>query len=278
MTDFSNVKLVVSDMDGTLLNSKGEVSTRFFKLFRELQKQNIIFCAASGRQHNSIVSKLDAIKNEIYVIAENGGVAKNGEEVLLSNFLKPEKVSKLIPVLRNVKNANMVLCCDNAAYIESKDPHFINLFQEYYHSFKIVDDLMEIAQTVPVYKIAVYHFESSEKFTYPAIKHLKNEVLLKVSGQNWLDISDENSNKGKALRHVQKLLNINKEQTMVFGDYHNDIEMMKEAKFSFAMKNAHKDITELAKFSTESNDNFGVETVLECLIKDKKSNSESRNN
>ena len=53
---------------------------------------------------------------------------------------------------------------------------------------------------------------------------------------------------------------------MVFGDYLNDIEMMKEADFSFAMKNAHKDITELADFSTESNDNFGVERVLEKLI------------
>ena len=92
MSDFSKVKLVVSDMDGTLLNSKGEVSNRFFELFKELQKRNITFCAASGRQHNSIVSKLDAIKDEIYVIAENGGVAKKRDNVILSNFLKPEKV------------------------------------------------------------------------------------------------------------------------------------------------------------------------------------------
>ena len=94
MIDFSNVKLVVSDMDGTLLNSKGEVSNRFFELFKQLKQQNITFCAASGRQHNSIVSKLNAIKDEIYVIAENGGVAKKGEEVLLSNFLKPKKNSR----------------------------------------------------------------------------------------------------------------------------------------------------------------------------------------
>ena len=72
--------------------------------------------------------------------------------------------------------------------------------------------------------------------------------------------------RGNALREVQKLLNITKEETMVFGDYHNDIEMMQEADFSFAMKNAHKDIKELANYETESNDNFGVETILEKLI------------
>jgi Cof subfamily protein (haloacid dehalogenase superfamily) len=266
MIDFSKVKLVVSDMDGTLLNSKGEVSQQFFTLFKELQKRNIHFCAASGRQHNSIVDKLSTIKNDMYVIAENGGVAKKGDEVFLSNFLKPEKVLKLIPVLREIEGANMVLCCNNAAFIESKDERFIELFQEYYHSFKVVENLMEIPKTTPVFKIAIYHFNSSEEFIYPVIKHLNNEVLLKISGQNWLDISDEKANKGNALREVQKLLNVTKEETMVFGDYHNDIEMMQEADFSFAMKNAHSDIKKLANYSTESNDDFGVERILEKLI------------
>jgi Cof subfamily protein (haloacid dehalogenase superfamily) len=266
MIDFSKVKLVVSDMDGTLLNSKGEVSQQFFTLFKELKKRNIHFCAASGRQHNSIVDKLSTIKNDIYVIAENGGIAKKGDEVFLSNFLKPEKVLKLIPILREIEGANMVLCCNDAAFIESKDERFIELFQEYYHSFEVVENLMEIPKTTPVFKIAIYHFNSSEEFIYPVIKDLNNEVLLKVSGQNWLDISDKKANKGNALREVQKILNVTKEETMVFGDYHNDIEMMQEADFSFAMKNAHSDIKKLANYSTESNDNFGVERILEKLI------------
>jgi Cof subfamily protein (haloacid dehalogenase superfamily) len=266
MIDFSKIKLVVSDMDGTLLNSKGEVSQQFFTLFKELKKRNIYFCAASGRQHNSIVDKLSTIKNDIYVIAENGGIAKKGDEVFLSNFLKPEKVLKLIPILREIEGANMVLCCNDAAFIESKEERFIGLFQEYYQSFEVVENLMEIPKTTPVFKIAIYHFNSSEEFIYPIIKDLNNEVLLKVSGKNWLDISDKKANKGNALREVQKLLNITKEETMVFGDYHNDIEMMQEADFSFAMKNAHSDIKKLANYSTESNDDFGVERILEKLI------------
>ncbi len=266
MDNFSKVKLVVSDMDGTLLNSQGNVSPLFFDLFKKLQKNNIHFCAASGRQHNSIVSKLDVIKNDIHVIAENGGVAKKGDKVLLSNFLEPEKVINLIPVLRGIEGANMVLCCDGRAFIESTDERFINLFQEYYHSFEQVDDVMEIAKTIPVFKVAVYHFDSSEEFIYPVIQHLKSEVLLKVSGKNWLDISDAKANKGNALRHVQQLLNVTKAETMVFGDYHNDIEMMQEAEFSFAMENAHKDIKQLANYVTKSNDNYGVERVLEKLI------------
>lgn len=268
--DLSKVKLVVSDMDGTLLNSKGEVSTLFFDLFKKLQKQNILFCAASGRQYNSIVDKLAAIKDDIYVIAENGAIAKKGAELLLLKSINTQKVTDIIPVLRNIKDTNIVLCSQNTAYIESKNETFINLFQEYYHNFKIVDDLTEVAKTAEILKIAVHHFSSSEEFIYPAIKHLTADYLIKISGQNWLDLSDNEANKGAALKKVQKLLHISKEETMVFGDYHNDIEMLQEAAYSFAMKNAHKDIKAIANYITESNDNFGVERVLEQLVKYKK--------
>jgi Cof subfamily protein (haloacid dehalogenase superfamily) len=266
MIDFSNIKLVVSDMDSTLLNSKGEVSNRFFKLFKQLQEKNITFCAASGRQHNSIVSKLQSIKDNIYVIAENGAIAMQGKEVLLLNSIASEKVLKLIPTLREVKDIHIVLCTQNGAFIESKDKQFISLFEEYYNSYEIVDDLMEVAKNTSILKIAVYHFESSEKHIYPAVAHLGNDVLLKISSKNWLDISVEKANKGNALKLVQERLNVSKKETMVFGDYHNDIEMMQESDLSFAMENAHKDIKEIAKYTTKSNDNFGVEVILEELV------------
>jgi Cof subfamily protein (haloacid dehalogenase superfamily) len=264
--NLSKVKLIVSDMDGTLLNSKGKVSSLFFKIFAKLHQQNIHFCAASGRQYNSILDKLSPIENDIFVIAENGAFAKKGDNLLLLNSLDSQKIIDIIPVLRKIKGANIVLCSQNSAFIESTDERFIDLFKEYYYSFQNVTDLIEIAKTTSILKIAVYHFNSSEEFIYPDIKHLENEVLLKISGKNWLDISDEKANKGNALREIQKILNITKEETMVFGDYHNDIEMLQEADFSFAMKNAHKDIKKIANFSTENNDNFGVERVLEKLV------------
>ena len=267
--NLSKVKLVVSDMDGTLLNSKGEVSALFFELFDQLKKQNIHFCSASGRQYNSIVKKLDLIKDDIFVIAENGGIAKKGEEVLVSTPLSKEKIKTIIPVLRTINDAHVVLCGKVGAFIESKNKAFISLFQEYYNNFKIVEDLTTILDSEEFLKIATYHFVSSEVYIYPKLKQYENELLIKISRKNWLDISDEKANKGNALREVQKLLHITKEETMVFGDYHNDIEMLKEADFSFAMKNAHEDITEIANYTTDSNDCFGVEKILNLLIKSK---------
>ena len=117
--DLSKVKLVVTDMDGTLLNSKGHVSTNFFHLYEQLKKYNVYFAAASGRQYQSIINKLQIIKDEIFIIAENGGLTVKGDKELQSVTLDPAIVQELIPEIRKIKNIYIVLCGKNSAYIET---------------------------------------------------------------------------------------------------------------------------------------------------------------
>lgn len=69
---------------------------------------------------------------------------------------------------------------------------------------------------------------------------------------------------------MQQLLGITKEETLVLGDYNNDLEMMEQAHFSYAMENAHPNVTKAARYSTKSNTEEGVEEVLEELIMAKK--------
>ena len=254
-------------MDGTLLNSEEEVSTLFFEQFEKLKALNIHFVAASGRQYNSIAQKLHSIKNEITIVGENGGVIKKENETLLLQTFEPQKVVELIPTLRQIKNTFIILCGENKAFVESKDLNFIRMFQEYYNAHEIVEDLTSIPHHNPIIKIALYHSESSEQFIYPLVKQFEDIYLLKISGKNWLDISNLNSNKGTAVKFLQEKMNIKPEQTMVFGDYLNDLEMLKAATFSFAMKNAHEKVKQTARYITESNSNLGVEKIIEQVIK-----------
>ena len=98
--DFSKVKLVVTDMDGTLLNSKSEVSDRFFTIYKQLKKHNIQFIAASGRQYYSIVDRFEDIKDEITIVAENGAFVKHGNQELFTTELPFESISKSINIRR----------------------------------------------------------------------------------------------------------------------------------------------------------------------------------
>lgn len=252
-------------MDGTLLNTKGEVSAEFFQLYKQLKNLGVHFVAASGRQYFSMIDKLEPIKNDIIIIAENGGIAKRQEEELLTQTLPIAHVHELIKKLRKIDDAYIVLCGKKQAYVESKREDFLNYFSEYYLAYEQVEDLLQVTDD-EFLKIAVYSFNGSEETTYPHFQKVENDIKVKVSGKNWLDLSHTDAHKGNALGIVQKILHISEDETMVFGDYNNDLEMMSMGHFSYAMKNAHPNVIENARYMTEDNDNLGVERILRELV------------
>ncbi|HIC30293.1 MAG TPA: Cof-type HAD-IIB family hydrolase, partial [Flavobacteriaceae bacterium] len=147
--------------------------------------------------------------------------------------------------------------------------NFIDFFKEFYAKYEQVEDLISIDND-DFLKIAVHCKHGSEEQLYPHIKHLEADYKVKVSGEVWLDISHQNANKGFALSKLQNSLGITAEETMVFGDYNNDLEMMECAYFSYAMENAHPNVKKAARFSTKSNDNAGVEYILSSLLEEKR--------
>ena len=267
--DLSQIKLIVTDMDGTLLNAHEEPSDLFFEQFEILKQLGVHFAAASGRQYNSIAHKLAPIKDEITIIGENGGVAMRKDELIHLQVMQPESILEILPVLRKVPNIFVILCGQHSAFIESKDPKLIQMFQEYYGTHEIVEDLADVVDRVPILKIALYHPQSSEEFIYPELKSYEENFLLKISGKNWLDLSSPTSNKGTALKVVQEKMNITPEETAVFGDYLNDLEMLQCAYFSYAMENAHPEVKKVARFETASHNDLGVEKVIAEIIKAK---------
>lgn len=262
--DLSEIKLVVTDMDGTLLNSKHEVSPLFFDLFRQLKEKKILFAAASGRQYNSIVDKLWPIKDDIIIIAENGGFAMHNGTELVSTPLMEGLKNNILESLEAVVQAHAVLCSKNKAYIARASGVIEAKLREYYTEYEILDDLKSFEGEIM--KIAVYHNESSEEYIYPAVRHFEDVLKVKVSGENWVDLSHKDAHKGFALKKIQEQHNIAARETLVFGDYNNDLEMLALADFSFAMANAHPNVLQAANFRTSSNDAYGVERILERLL------------
>ena len=167
--------------------------------------------------------------------------------------------------MRNIEATEMVLCAKSKAYIESDNPEFIDFFKEFYTEYEKVEDLLNVPQD-EFFKVAVYHPESSEEYIYPSVKSFEGELQVKISGENWLDLSSLETHKGNALEKLQKILGIDRTQTVVFGDFNNDLEMLQLADFSFAMKNAHPNVKAVANYSTKSNDDEGVETILEQIL------------
>ncbi|GAA3580318.1 HAD family hydrolase [Snuella lapsa] len=265
--NLSQVKLVVTDMDGTLLNSNHEVSSRFFELFKKMKTHDILFVAASGRPYYGIVTKFDTIKDDMIIVAENGGlVVKNGN-TLLSNPIKKDNLSEITGLVASLSNVHPVFCTKQKAYVMSKSKPLLDLLSEYYACYELIETPEYIDEDI--YKIALFHEENSEKHIYPHVKHLESNFKIKISANHWVDISENIANKGHAVNLIQNMYNIKEEETMVFGDYNNDLEMLETAYFSYAMQNAHPKVKSVARFETKSNNDFGVEHILHKLLLDK---------
>lgn len=262
MTD---IRLIATDMDGTLLNSKSELDASFFTLFSQLRAQGILFAAASGRQYYNLTKYFDAIKDDMFFVAENGSYVMHRDQELYVQSLELSIARQMIEIARNIPNTYIILCGKKKAYVESNVPKFWDQVTRHFEQYELVEDLTTIEDDECL-KISLCDFDGSANNSYPHFKPWEQELQVKVSGGIWLDVSHKLANKGQALKVLQECYGIMPEQTMVFGDYLNDLEMMRQAHHSYAMENAHPAIKEAARFQAKSNDEKGVFEVLNKLI------------
>jgi hypothetical protein len=259
--DFSGIKLIVSDLDGTLLNENKELASDFFAIEQKLHEKGILFAVASGRQYYNMLNLFEPIAHRMLFIAENGTYVSQQHELIHIDTIPFERCIPLIQKARDLQNAYTIVCARNSAYIESGEERFLTEANKYYARIEMVDDLTAIKDDV--LKVTICDFTNPNTNSFPHFKDDLDDLNVVVSGVQWLDISIKGANKGKALNKVQQLMGIQKNETMVFGDYLNDLELMHEAELSFAMKNAHPLVIEAANYQTKlSNAEHGVSDIL----------------
>ena len=260
-----NIKFIAADMDGTLLNEHGKLDPEFFNLYERLAAQDIIFAAASGRQYYSLMETFAPLKDRMMFVAENGTLVMHKGQELYSCLLDTDAIKDIIQEARAIEGAHVVLCGKKSAYIETKDERALAEISKYYHRREQVEDLLAVEDDF--IKVAICHFDGSQEKVNPTIdaKFGENYQVV-VSAKIWLDVMNAEASKGAAIKHLQNTLGFTYEQTMSFGDYLNDLEMLKESYHSYAMENAHPKLKEIARFSAPSNVDAGVFQVLEKLL------------
>ena len=258
------IKLIITDMDGTLLDDNNNINEEFWNIEKELNKKGIIFAAASGRQYYNLLHRFSPIKDDMLFIAENGTYVMYKNEELYINTIPKEEAVELINASRGIKETRVVLCGKKSAYIEPGNEKFMNEVNKYYTELKIVDDLTKVDDDI--LKLAVCDFIGSEENSYTHYKKFEDRYKVVISGKIWLDLMMPDANKGKAVEMIQKKLGISYDETMVFGDYLNDLEMMSTGKYSFAMKNAHPLLKEHCNFTAESNNDNGVIKAIKKYV------------
>jgi len=259
------IRLIVTDLDGSLLNDKKELPKEFWELEKQLVQQNIVLGIASGRPHHNLLALFEPIKAHTYFLSDNGSYVTYQGSELLVEMLDPAAVSTFVQKARPLDRVYPVLCGKDRAFMEDNDETLLKQALQYYQRYEIVPDLTKI--TEPILKVSLCDLINAETNSYPHFKQFETRYKVAVAGERWLDFTALNANKGTGVKLVQERLGIGYDQTMVFGDYMNDLEMMEVAKYSYAMKNAHPGIIAAAAYvTTYDNNNEGVTRVINSVL------------
>ncbi len=236
-----NVKIIACDVDGTLL-AKGEkrINPKIFCAINKALEQGKIFVVASGRSKNAL-KKLFGENNEIIFVCSDGGLVVKGERVVYHKPISNEILSRLLPMLGRI---DFVLYSKDKVYASNHELKTI-VSQEGEEG----ELFLENFENEHIYKIAIFKKGKSE--SYPLHYIEANGLLRKCySDESWTEYVSVGANKGDALEYIQKEYDIKYEETAAFGDNYNDIDMLKKAYYSYAVKNAKIDVKLLARYET----------------------------
>ena len=224
-----DIRLIAVDMDGTLLDGNGRIPGALWPLLDQLRAAGSASCRPAGGSSRPSSAR-SRTSDDMVFIAENGGFVVRGEEEISSDAMDAGFTASVIRRLRSLgadgSDLGVVVCGKRSAYIERTDAAFHTEAERYYARLEVVDDLLAVDDQV--LKLAVYDFGPAEA-TAPHLADLKATHQVVVSGHHWIDVMNQGVNKGIALAQVQAALGITAAQTMAFGDYLNDLELLDAA-------------------------------------------------
>lgn len=260
------IKLIASDLDGTLLPPIKIMPEETFPLIEKMHARGVLFAPASGRQLPNLQKLFAPVLDKIAIIAENGGLVWHADKIIFANPTPPADVLRALKIIRGVKGLYPVVSCADCAYYEDGYPRFVEILKRSYSSEKRVSSLDEIAETQTALKISVWDDLPAAEHGGVVLPPLLDGLRTMVSGYDWLDVSVSRANKGRALKALMAHFDIEKEQCAAFGDHMNDYEMLCESGHPYVTANAYPPLKALIGEEIASNADFGVIKKIKELI------------
>lgn len=285
------IKVIASDMDGTLLDVDHRLNHRTAEAIRKAYRAGIRFILATGREFQGAIRALAG--EEIvcdYILNSGAEVRNEKQEVLFSKVMNPEDCRAVYEILKNYQVSYLFsaygadYCIGDEQEIEKNIIEHIYTFNQSIPLEKIKES--ETYQTLMEKTVAVENFDELVKkgdrlrkvFIFSnnleELGKLKNElkklpnVDVSSSFYNNLEVTDISAQKGPVLKAYIESLGYTMDEVMVFGDSLNDYSMMSmDFGATVAMGNADEEIKKAAKYVTKSNAEDGVAYTIEELLK-----------
>lgn len=288
-------KLIAIDMDGTLLNSYGEVSDKNKKAIKKAIDKNVEVVLTSGRMPKAIMPVASKINADNYIISGNGAAiydVKN-KETIYKNYMSKEKVLEIIDIcdknsmyysiytnnaiLAKSLNYNILFYnSENKRNPEDKKIKF-NIVNDIYKYIKEYngDDFLKITicdKDKAVFNSIINKIKKVEDIYVLEVTHMSKKIIRHGAKEFeisyfYTEISNNNVNKWTAIEKLIQRLNISKDEVIAIGDNVNDKEMIENAGIGVVMGNSSPYMKEIADEIVASNNEDGVAEAIQKYIK-----------
>ena len=275
-----NIKLVASDLDGTLLNKNKEITPRLYHALEKLDALGIYFVPSTGRPFGTVPKAIKELPFLKYVITSNGAAIYDAAEQknIIENFLTPEAVDAVIKIAKELPVITEYFI-EGKAYI-AKDIYDdlapFNLTESHVTYIKnsrtpVEDFWNEMKRNNTVLENINLVFADMElrKETWDRLKALGLASVTAATTKN-IEITSLFATKAKALEKLCEVLGFTRENVLAMGDGDNDMPMIQFAGIGVAMANGEDHIKGAADIIADDCDDFGAAKILEQIIESKK--------
>ncbi|MBF0710311.1 MULTISPECIES: Cof-type HAD-IIB family hydrolase [unclassified Gemella] len=285
------IKLIVSDMDGTLLNSDHVISERNMEAIKFARDNGVEFLIATGRAHYEAMQPISQANLKTELICLNGAMTYDEKGNLISSInLDLEDISFISETFKKF-GLDYQLYTPKCLYTESIEANmqaFIDLVLVQGHEVNIeaikeetkervqsghlvevanIDDYLNDANN-PVVKIMTVSKDMELLKKVREELEINKNISVTSSGVNNIEITNAKASKGQAVKNVAKEKGISLDNTMVLGDNLNDLSMIELAKYSVAINNGNPELIKKASYISDfDNDKNGVGEMIFKLLK-----------
>lgn len=257
------MKAVALDLDGTLLNSKKEISEENKNILKKLSENGVEILIVTGRPYPITKKIAQSLDIPVTVICYNGARVMDlkTDEIIFEKVLEEKQVLKIIEFCRkNKKDLNLFQ--DDIWYVENLESEGT----KYYKNNSKLEPKLKSFDTFENFKMIKGIIIDENKELGRVEKDLKSilgeTIYYTYSQDKYLELLNKDVNKGATLKKVLESKGINISECIAFGDTHNDLEMLELVRMGVAMGNAHEVLKNKVQYITDSNDNNGVAKFL----------------
>lgn len=264
-------KLIAVDLDGTLLNWKKTISQETIDALIKAQEQGHVVMVATGRPYNSSLryAKMIGIeKFKGFISNYNGGLITrlNPEEIIYDVKMDQDLLDRIIKFMNDMK-ADYSVLHEKKLYTNKYSRWIFKLYRKFAGQVAIDNEELHDYTNFPVYKVLVNDWKRNLKVTKHKLeKEFGDQVEISFSSRVSIEITPKETSKGNSVLKVAELLGIDQKDTIAFGNYGNDISMIKMCGTGVAMKNSSSELLDVADYVTDSNNNNGIAKYLGKFI------------